>query len=127
VRRGQLATAGYQRLCAEHHDYGRTVRLAAYGGLVRRRRGSSSAAHLIRDRQIFAPIMSQWYRVLERVRFPNPTVQLAARVGLDQFAITPCVVAIFYTSQTLMEGKSLADARQRLQVVRTLAFWDHAS
>lgn len=50
--------------------------MTAYGGLI------------------FAPLMAQWYRVLERLRLSNPTAQLTARVAADQFFITPCVLAL---------------------------------
>ncbi|KZT58908.1 hypothetical protein CALCODRAFT_494394 [Calocera cornea HHB12733] len=94
-----LAQQGVERKGLAAHDYIRTARLTLYGGLV------------------FAPIISRWYRLLERLppsltKSPRFTVLL--KVSLDQFVLTPGIVAVFFTSMALMEGQGGEEVRRRL-------------
>lgn len=43
---------------------------------------------------------------------PTATV---ARVGVDQFVLTPCVLTLFFTCQSLLEGKGFSEARNRIE------------
>ncbi|GAA6002557.1 hypothetical protein JCM10207_001181 [Rhodosporidiobolus poonsookiae] len=79
------------------HDYMRTVRLSAYGGLI------------------FAPIVTRFYGVLEGIKLQSAVTTTAARVALDQFALTPCMVSLFFTAQTFLEGKGVDEAKKRLE------------
>ncbi|KZO95523.1 hypothetical protein CALVIDRAFT_537900 [Calocera viscosa TUFC12733] len=94
-----LAQQGVERRGLGKHDYIRTLRLSLYGGLI------------------FAPIITRWYRLLERL---PPSVTLTPRlgvmlkVGLDQFILTPGIIAVFYTSMALMEGEGGEEVKRRL-------------
>lgn len=38
-----------------------------------------------------------------------------ARVGVDQFVLTPCVLTLFFTAQSLLEGKGFGEAKRRIE------------
>jgi protein Mpv17 len=78
------------------HDWARTARLTFYGGAL------------------FGPAMTKWYQLLNRIQFPNATKATVYRVALDQGVLTPAAVAFFFTSMAILEGKSFADAKERL-------------
>lgn len=81
------------------HDIIRTARLTAYGGLI------------------FSPIAAFWLgKVLERVPYKGITGTVT-KVALDQSIAAPSLLALFFTSTTLMEGKSLDDVKVKLQKV----------
>lgn len=65
----------------------RTSRLAFYGGAI------------------FAPIVMPWFRVLERIQYTSRVLTTATRVAADQFVAAPCLVAIFFSSMSVLEGK----------------------
>ncbi|KAM0752553.1 hypothetical protein T439DRAFT_371376 [Meredithblackwellia eburnea MCA 4105] len=79
------------------HDLWRTARLALYGA------------------GIFAPLVGGWYRTLDRLRLPSRTVLVATKVGLDQFVAAPTMLAVFYSSMTVLEGGGLSDIQQKLR------------
>ena len=99
-----------ERKPARQHDYPRTVRFAAFGGMVA------------------GPLMVTWYfplgdagvnrrryRILERyVTIRNPNAKVLARVCLDQFVFAPPNIAVFFTAQSLMEGESVAEIKAKL-------------
>ncbi|KAG8950139.1 Protein required for ethanol metabolism [Tulasnella sp. 424] len=78
------------------HDWVRTARLGLYGGLI------------------FTPVVLPWYRVIDRVSFASKPASIAAKVVLDQFLFAPFAVGLFFTSTTLMEGKTLDDVKAKL-------------
>jgi protein Mpv17 len=81
------------------HDIIRTARLTAYGGLI------------------FSPIAAFWLgKVLERVPYKG-LAGTVTKVALDQSIAAPSLLALFFTSTTLMEGKSLNDVKVKLQKV----------
>ncbi|GAA5980544.1 hypothetical protein JCM11641_006675 [Rhodosporidiobolus odoratus] len=90
-----LAQQGIEKRGKEH-DYLRTLRLSVYGGLI------------------FAPAVTRFYGVLEGIKLKSTVATTAARVGLDQFALTPVMVGVFFTAQTFLEGKGTDEAQKRL-------------
>ncbi|KAK7693273.1 hypothetical protein QCA50_002840 [Cerrena zonata] len=81
----------------DKHDFARTARLGFYGGAL------------------FGPLVTKWFQLLNRLKFSSPTKAVAYRVYLDQFVFTPGVVAFFFGSMTLLEGKSFGDASDKIQ------------
>lgn len=82
------------------HDLVRTGRIVVWGG------------------GLFAPAITQWFKVLQKVNLGNAVTTTAARVGLDQFLCAPVVVTGFFTFMTLTEGKDLATVKHKLRNVR---------
>jgi len=78
------------------HDFLRTARLTVYGGTM------------------FAPIMTKWYQLLNRLQFKTPLRGIAYRVYLDQAVLTPAAVAFFFTSMSILEGRGFGEAWNRL-------------
>ncbi|KAM0787767.1 hypothetical protein ACM66B_003823 [Microbotryomycetes sp. NB124-2] len=64
---------------------------------------------------IFAPIVTRWYAMLERIKLGSKAGLVAARVGLDQFALTPVMVPVFFSSMALMEGQGVQGAKKRVE------------
>jgi len=55
------------------------------------------------------------YRILERhVTIKNPNLKVLARVGLDQFVFAPPNIAVFFTAQSLMEGETMEQIKNKL-------------
>lgn len=77
----------------DKHDFGRTGRMALYGGAV------------------FGPVATTWFGFLQRrVRIPgSPNLEILARVGLDQALFASTNMAFFLSSMAIMEGKSAKD------------------
>jgi len=92
-----LAQQGIEKKGAQH-DYIRTARLTIYGGCI------------------FAPIVTRWYRLIERVPIRSGRARVFAKVGLDQFLLTPGLVSLFFTSMTFMEGKGLDEVQRRIEL-----------
>ncbi|GAA6042261.1 hypothetical protein JCM8097_000602 [Rhodosporidiobolus ruineniae] len=90
-----LAQQGIEKRGKEH-DYLRTLRLSAYGGLI------------------FAPVVTRFYAGLERIKFQSAIATTAARVAMDQVVLTPIMVGVFFTAQTFLEGKGVGEAKERL-------------
>ncbi|RDX44059.1 hypothetical protein K466DRAFT_437780, partial [Polyporus arcularius HHB13444] len=90
-----LAQQAFEKKGA-NHDWMRTARLSFYGGAI------------------FGPILTKWLQFLNRMQFASPTKAVAYKVYLDQFVFTPGVVAMFFGSLTLLEGKSVTDAKERI-------------
>ncbi|KAF8892308.1 hypothetical protein CPB84DRAFT_1826122 [Gymnopilus junonius] len=80
----------------KEHDWARTARLTFYGGAL------------------FGPAMTKWYQLLNRIKFPSPTKALVYRVWLDQAFLTPVAIAFFYSSMSVLEGKT-QDAFHRVK------------
>ncbi|KAI0759251.1 hypothetical protein BD413DRAFT_598556 [Trametes elegans] len=83
------------------HDFMRTARLSFYGGAI------------------FGPVLTKWLQFLERLKFSSPTKAVAYRVYLDQGVFTPMVVGMFFGSLTLLEGKGLREAQDRIREAYT--------
>lgn len=77
------------------HDIPRTARIVIWGG------------------GIFAPVVTVWFRFLQSLPIANKTLATATRVGLDQFVMAPSILTGFFTIMTLMEGKTLEDAKAK--------------
>ncbi|TCD65404.1 Protein required for ethanol metabolism [Steccherinum ochraceum] len=80
----------------KHHDFARTARLGFYGGAM------------------FGPILTKWLQFLDRLHFKTPLRAVLYKTYLDQGVFTPGVVAFFFGSMTLLEGKGLTDAADRI-------------
>ncbi|KAI0698639.1 hypothetical protein C8Q76DRAFT_756953 [Earliella scabrosa] len=91
-----LAQQAFEKKGA-NHDFMRTARLSFYGGAM------------------FGPLLTKWLQLLNRLQFSSPTKAVAYKVYLDQFVFTPGVIAFFFGSLTLLEGKSVGDAKERIQ------------
>ncbi|CAD6935094.1 unnamed protein product [Tilletia controversa] len=79
------------------HDIWRTSRLAIYGGVI------------------FSPIIIQWFKVLEKIKFQSRAATIGTKVAVDQFVAAPNMVVLFFTSTTLMAGGSLEDVKHKLK------------
>ena len=65
---------------------------------------------------IVGPSMVHWYRFLSaKVHLSSPLKTLFARVGLDQFVFSPVFLIVFFTANGLMEGKTLAQCKAKLE------------
>ncbi|BFZ53043.1 Protein required for ethanol metabolism [Savitreella phatthalungensis] len=64
---------------------------------------------------IAGPILVGWYRVLDRhVNLSSPTKTLLARVAADQLAFAPVNIAVFFSAQGVLEGKSPSEISNKL-------------
>jgi len=80
------------------HDVPRTLRLAGFGGVIA------------------GPIFVNWYAFLDRfITIQSPFRALLARVSMDQFLFAPSFIALFFSSQGLMERKSPDAIKQKLR------------
>lgn len=66
---------------------------------------------------IFTPIHFQWQALaMKYITFPGPAYKtVLTRVAVEQSLITPPIVAIFFGSQALMEGKGWEVAKLRVE------------
>ncbi|KZP03807.1 hypothetical protein FIBSPDRAFT_844620 [Athelia psychrophila] len=95
-----IAQQAIEKKGLKAHDWARTARLTFYGGVFF---PCAVPADRLRGQQL-----------LNRIQFPNPTKATIYRVALDQGVLTPGVVAFFFSSMTLMEGKGFGDVKERL-------------
>ncbi|KAL4062823.1 hypothetical protein V8B97DRAFT_1905126 [Scleroderma yunnanense] len=90
-----------------------------------------SADLLVMTGAIFGPALTKWYRLLNRIKFSNPTKSVIYRVGtfsltselrfdkwgswmwLDQAILTP--VAVAFCTMSILEGKGLPGAAERIR------------
>ncbi|SCW02565.1 LAFE_0F09252g1_1 [Lachancea fermentati] len=84
------------------YDVARTVRAVTYGSLI------------------FSFIGDKWFKTLNgKVKFKgrpnNHWSNLILRVGTDQLFFAPSVIPFYFGTITLMEGKSLEDAKVKIQ------------
>lgn len=92
----------------DKHDYGRSARMAFYGGCIF---GPAATTWCVPSTSTLAipctDIACRFGFLQSRVRFPgSPNVEILARVGLDQFAFAPCNMALFLSTMAVMEGSS---------------------
>ncbi|KAJ2906394.1 Protein required for ethanol metabolism [Zalerion maritima] len=74
----------------QKHEWIRTGRMFAYGGVI------------------FGPSAATWYRILQRISIPSrPNLQLAARVAADQCVFAPVFCGVFLASMATMERSSV--------------------
>lgn len=86
-----------------NYDYFRTLRLGLYGGAI------------------FAPIMSVWFKTLEKVPGkPGSLGNVLGKVAADQALAAPNMLALFFTATTLMGGGSTGDVKKKLED----SYWD---
>ncbi|KAJ3071494.1 Protein required for ethanol metabolism [Podochytrium sp. JEL0797] len=86
-----------ERMSIAKHDFSRTLRMAAFGGLIA------------------GPSIAMWYPFLQRtVSFKSETASVVARVALDQTLFAPTFIGVFITSTTLMSGQTVGDVKTRL-------------
>ncbi|KZT63818.1 hypothetical protein DAEQUDRAFT_86670 [Daedalea quercina L-15889] len=78
------------------HDLVRTGRGAFYGATI------------------FGPTYTTWLKWLSSLKFSSRTREVTAKVCLDQFVYGPAIIATYFTAMTLMEGKTVVDAKERL-------------
>ncbi|SCU98775.1 LADA_0H15280g1_1 [Lachancea dasiensis] len=89
------------------YDIARTVRAVAYGSLI------------------FSFIGDKWFKILNgKVKFSKKPADhwsnLALRVGTDQLLFAPTCIPFYFGTLTLMEGKSLNHAGEKIGAV----WWD---
>jgi len=92
-----IAQQAIEKKGLKNHDWARTARLTFYGGAM------------------FGPIVTKWYQLLNRLQFQTATKATVYRVTLDQGVLAPGIIALFFTSMSLMEGKGLPDVKERLR------------
>ena len=80
-------------------QWARTARITFYGGFL------------------FGPVITKWFQFLSRLQFSSPTKKAIYSTTLDQAFVSPGVVAFFFTSMTLLEGKKFVDVKERLSKV----------
>ncbi|GJE89439.1 Mpv17/PMP22 family protein [Phanerochaete sordida] len=79
------------------HDYVRTLRSTFYGGCL------------------FGPAVTKWFGFLNRLQFRTPRRAVIYRVYLDQFMFAPAIIAFYFGSMTIMEGKGVSEAVSRIE------------
>lgn len=93
-----IAQVAVEKRGLKDYDFVRTARLGLYGGVV------------------FAPIMSVWFRTLERVPGrPGSIPNVLGKVALDQGLAAPNMLALFFSATTLMAGGSTGDVKKKLE------------
>ncbi|KZV75264.1 hypothetical protein PENSPDRAFT_673903 [Peniophora sp. CONT] len=80
----------------KNHDFARTGRLAAYGGVI------------------FGPPVSAWFGILSRLQFSSPAKGVIYRTFLDQTLMAPLAVGTFFTVMPLIEGLGFDESKKRL-------------
>lgn len=82
-----LAQQAVDQRGLQKHDFGRTGRMALYGGAV------------------FGPVATKWFGILQRHVVLNSTASTTlARVAADQVVFAPVQLTCFLTSMAIMEG-----------------------
>ncbi|ORY96237.1 integral membrane protein mpv17 pmp22 family [Syncephalastrum racemosum] len=93
-----IAQQAVERKGFSNHEYMRTARMAAFGGIVA------------------GPVLSNWYRFLEqRVTGKTPFQSLIKKVATDQFLCAPIFIGVFFSAQGVFEGKSILQIKEKLQ------------
>ncbi|KAH0834302.1 hypothetical protein J3R83DRAFT_11677 [Lanmaoa asiatica] len=102
----------------KNHDCMRTARLTFYGG--------GYPPPLLRCRllilkcltgALFGPSLTKWYQFLNRIKFASPTRGVIYRVWLDQALLTPVAVGFFFGTMSILEGKGISGAMERISEV----------
>ena len=66
---------------------------------------------------MFAPFVTVWFKTLERVPIKGKTPAALTKACLDQFVAAPVVLSTFFCVMTLMEGKTVEDAKKKWETV----------
>ena len=66
---------------------------------------------------MFAPFVTVWFKTLERVPIKGKTPAALTKACLDQFVAAPAVLSTFFCVMTLMEGKTVEDAKKKWETV----------
>ncbi|XP_059622840.1 mpv17-like protein [Phlebotomus argentipes] len=76
---------------------------------------------------IYSPILYAWYKWLDRKYVGTTLKILVPKLALDQFLLTPCLLVIFFTAMSTMEGAEdkLQECREKIlpTFVRSCLFW----
>eukprot|EP00475_Leptophrys_vorax_P011984 TRINITY_DN1844_c0_g2_i1.p1 TRINITY_DN1844_c0_g2~~TRINITY_DN1844_c0_g2_i1.p1 ORF type:complete len:199 (+),score=44.66 TRINITY_DN1844_c0_g2_i1:214-810(+) len=81
----------------KQYDLVRTARMASWGGLV------------------FSPLAHPWYGFLQRTFPTTSALHVGSKVFLDQSIWAASVTALLFTYTSLLEGKSLDQAKQKVE------------
>ncbi|KAI8955628.1 hypothetical protein F4801DRAFT_273885 [Xylaria longipes] len=80
----------------EKHEFARTGRMFAYGGVV------------------FGPAATTWFSILsKRVVLRNKNAEILARVACDQLLFAPTFIGVFLSSMAVLEGSSVKDKLEK--------------
>ncbi|KAH7138688.1 hypothetical protein B0J11DRAFT_515104 [Dendryphion nanum] len=94
-----LSQQAVEKVGPENHNFARTGRMAAYGGVI------------------FGPAATKWYSFLaSRVNLSTTNRTIAARVAADQFIFAPTNMTFFLSSMAYMEGSSPAEKLKKAWV-----------
>lgn len=78
------------------HDLARTIRFAFFGGCVA------------------APLVSQWFKVIDAIQFENFLFTIVARIATDQLLFAPMFLALFFVTVALLEFKSASEISTKM-------------
>lgn len=80
----------------EKHDFVRTGRMFAYGGII------------------FGPAATTWFGILQRrVQLKSANATILARVAVDQSLFAPTFVGLFLSTMAVLEGTSPTEKLQK--------------
>ncbi|KAI9810182.1 MAG: Protein required for ethanol metabolism [Pycnora praestabilis] len=89
-----MAQQAVEKVGWENHKFGRTGRMALYGGAV------------------FGPAATTWFNFLQRrVVLQNKNLEILAKVGVDQAVFASTNLFVFLSSMAIMEG---TDPKEKL-------------
>ncbi|KAJ3214993.1 hypothetical protein HK099_006572 [Clydaea vesicula] len=83
----------------ENYDFNRSARFLLYGTFIA------------------GPSVSSWYILINR-KFASlsPVKALLAKVSLDQLIFAPSFIAVFFTYNSLCEGRTLSETKEKLSL-----------
>jgi len=82
----------------KEHNYSRTLRSIAYGGLA------------------WAPMAYQWNKVLSKISYPSSMLKtVMCRVGIDMAIFTSFATCYYFVCMGFLEGRSWAEIKARIQ------------
>ncbi|KAI2640982.1 hypothetical protein GGS21DRAFT_351915 [Xylaria nigripes] len=90
----------------DKHEFLRTGRMFAYGGVV------------------FGPAATTWFKILsKRVVLPNKNAEIVARVACDQLLFAPTFIGIFLSSMAVLDGTSPKEKLEKSYTDTLLTNW----
>jgi len=92
---GDIIAQQFVEKKGSNHDFARTGRITIWGG------------------GCFAPAVTVWFRVLQRIPIQSKWPAAIVRTGLDQFGFAPVIISGFFTFTTLLEGKDMQAVREK--------------
>ncbi|KAH7065285.1 hypothetical protein B0J12DRAFT_560431, partial [Macrophomina phaseolina] len=75
----------------KQHEWDRTARMAAYGGII------------------FGPAATTWFKALQRIQLKSTNGTILARVAADQLLFAPTNMCVFLSTMAVLEGGSPKD------------------